>query len=102
VATTFGAIAGLLGQTASYPLDIVRRRMQTARQMGVNGGRYSSILGTLIYIYRREGIARGWYKGISMNFIKGPIAVGISFTVNDYCKMAFAKVLQENSSPGKD
>ena len=48
----FGAIAGLLGQTASYPLDIVRRRMQTARQMGFNGNRYSSILGTLLYIYR--------------------------------------------------
>ena len=48
----FGAIAGLLGQTASYPLDIVRRRMQTARQMGVNGNRYSSIVGTLVYIYR--------------------------------------------------
>ena len=48
----FGAIAGLLGQTASYPLDIVRRRMQTARQMGVNGNRYSSIMGTLVYVYR--------------------------------------------------
>ena len=49
---SFGAIAGLLGQTASYPLDIVRRRMQTARQMGFNGNRYSSIIGTLAYIYR--------------------------------------------------
>jgi len=98
----FGAMAGLLGQTASYPLDIVRRRMQTARQMGVNGGRYSSILGTLIYIYRKEGIARGWYKGISMNFIKGPIAVGTSFTVNDYCKMAFGKLFHRNPPKGND
>ena len=46
-----GAVAGLLGQAASYPLDIVRRRMQTSHQLG-KGDKYSSVLGTLVTVYR--------------------------------------------------
>ncbi|CAG0919943.1 unnamed protein product [Notodromas monacha] len=92
----FGAIAGLMGQSASYPLDIVRRRMQTADIMKIE---YRSVLGTLLKVYRQvqnricrmllfcrkkeEGLKGGWYKGLSMNWIKGPITVGISFTTHD-------------------
>ena len=47
----FGAIARLTGQTASYPLDIVRRRMQTARVTG-NEHTYKTIRGTLLSVYR--------------------------------------------------
>jgi len=79
-----GAVAGLLGQTASYPLDIVRRRMQTGRQLGKDN-KYKTVLGTLRTVYRSEGVARGLYKGLSMNFVKGPIAAGITFTAFDYC-----------------
>ncbi|XP_033624439.1 mitochondrial coenzyme A transporter SLC25A42-like [Asterias rubens] len=76
----FGAVAGLVGQSASYPLDVVRRRMQTA---GITKYSYDTIVNTAKDIYHEGGIVRGLYKGLSMNWVKGPIAVGISFTTYD-------------------
>ncbi|NXQ31312.1 S2542 protein, partial [Alaudala cheleensis] len=87
----FGACAGLIGQSASYPLDVVRRRMQTA---GVLGHTYSSILLTMRDIVREEGLVRGLYKGLSMNWVKGPIAVGISFTTFDLTQILLRKLQQ--------
>ena len=49
---------------------------------GVIEGRekcYNSILGTIKRISIEEGFLRGMYKGLSLNWIKGPIAVGTSF-----------------------
>lgn len=86
----FGAIAGMLGQSSSYPLDIVRRRMQTSSP---HGEHYHSIIGTLQKIYREEGIRRGFYKGLSMNWIKGPVAVGISFATYDSARDFLRKLI---------
>ena len=84
-----GSLAGLIAQSISYPLDMVRRRMQTERVVFADSPasriRYSSIGGTLNLIYRAEGF-RGVFKGLTMNWIKGPLAVGISFSTNDYFK----------------
>lgn len=78
----FGACAGLLSQSASYPLDIIRRRMQTA---GVTGHShdYRSVSETFRIILKEEGFRRGLYKGLSINWVKGPIAVGVSFATFD-------------------
>ena len=46
--------------------------------------------------YRKEGIYRGWYKGLSMNMIKGPLAVSIAYTTNDYLKIGLQWLLKEN------
>lgn len=88
----FGAVAGLVGQSSSYPLDIVRRRMQTATVTG-NGNHYKTILGTLLRVYREEGVCHGLYKGLSMNWIKGPIAVGISFSTFDTLKIFLEQIM---------
>ncbi|CAB1447592.1 unnamed protein product [Pleuronectes platessa] len=89
----FGACAGLIGQSASYPLDVVRRRMQTA---GVTGSSYGTILGTMRAIVTQEGVIRGLYKGLSMNWLKGPIAVGISFTTFDITHSLLLKFHQRD------
>ena len=50
-------------------------------------------------IANTEGFRRGLYKGVSMNWIKGPISVGVSFFVNDQVK-AYLKEHREDESWG--
>merc|ERR1712083_1102195 len=74
-----GMLAGLIAQSMTYPIDVVRRRMQV-------GTPYRGILHAFTDIAKNEGVRKGLYKGLSMNWLKGPVSVSISFTVNDYLK----------------
>ncbi len=78
----FGAISGLVGQTVSYPFDVVRRRLQTATVIRPNEKSLGAIA-TARKIIREEGISSGLYKGVTMNWFKGPVSVGVSFMTFD-------------------
>lgn len=95
-----GSLAGLTAQSMSYPLDMVRRRMQTERVVFADTrevSRYESINGTLSMIRKSEGF-RGLFKGLTMNWLKGPLAVGISFAANDYIRREMG-VLEKREVP---
>ena len=93
-----GAFAGLCGNLIAYPFEIVRRRMQTPQHMKPHGRLYNSIFASLVYIMWTEGVRNGLYKGITMNLFKNPIATGLSFTINDYCKSFCYSATMESCS----
>ncbi|KAK6544629.1 hypothetical protein TWF694_001318 [Orbilia ellipsospora] len=75
---TAGAVAGLVGQTASYPLEIIRRRMQVTGAVG--DGRTWGMLETAALIFREKGF-RGFYVGLSIGFVKVAPMMAASFFV---------------------
>jgi len=96
-----GGLSGLVAQSLTYPLEITRRRMQTVglvsreesstlmRQPGAAKEVPLSMKDTMKTLLKEQGW-RGLFKGLSMNWIKGPIAFSISFTTYDYLKVIFA------------
>lgn len=105
-----GGAAGFVGQTVTYPLDVVRRRMQTERfilhqlqgrgwtadptNSAVNMSQASRVVvedsgSTIREVWRSVVAKEGWrglFKGLTLNWIKGPLSVGISLTLFDITK----------------
>ena len=114
-----GGFSGLFSQSITYPLEVIRRRMQT---IGVVSGKgtavnvlskssstaatatasitndaartitqhYSATVRPSMFqigkdVIKEQGIM-GFYKGLSMNWVKGPVSFSISFTTFDTMK----------------
>lgn len=79
-----GALAGLLGQTVTYPLDVVRRQMQV-ETLQQGDARYRNTWEGLTTIARNQGWKQ-LFAGLSINYIKIVPSVAIGFTAYDMMK----------------
>jgi len=111
-----GALSGLFAQTITYPLEVTRRRMQTigivatsgedaavdvvGKAIGQNAGSKTAIrtvapdhppsMSNIVKeLYQEQGM-RGFFKGVTLNWFKGPIAFSISFTCFDIIQSSLA------------
>jgi solute carrier family 25 protein 16 len=81
-----GALAGLVSQTLSYPLEVVRRRMQVGGVVG--DGHRLTMMEVSRNIYRAKGI-RGFYIGLGIGYVKVVPMVATSFYVYERMKVVF-------------
>ena len=84
-----GSTAGVVAQTAIYPIDTVRRRMM------VNGARYAPETFSTSYECMRKTILEegllGLYRGCLINIVKNAPGIAIQFTIYDWLYNDFYK-----------
>jgi len=84
----FGGVSGLVAQTVTYPLDLIRRRQQVdsmLRTRGTRDGHARTSLVVLRSIIAEHGM-KGLFRGVSINYIKAVPSTAIGFTVYDQLK----------------
>ncbi|CAH1428137.1 unnamed protein product [Lactuca virosa] len=83
-----GALAGLFGQTFTYPLDVVRRQIRVENMQtfgGGSGARHKNTWQGITTIVSEQGW-RQLFAGLSINYIKIVPSVSIGFTAYDMMK----------------
>lgn len=81
-----GTISSSCGQIASYPLALVRTRLQAQTSPQV------TMVGLFRTIYSKEGV-KGLYRGIIPNFMKVAPAVSISYVVYEHTRSALGATM---------
>ncbi|XP_034402238.1 calcium-binding mitochondrial carrier protein SCaMC-2-B isoform X3 [Cyclopterus lumpus] len=79
-----GTTSSTCGQLASYPLALVRTRMQA--QATLEGGPQMNMTALFRHIIRTEG-PKGLYRGLAPNFMKVIPSVSISYVVYESLKI---------------
>ncbi|OBZ81449.1 Calcium-binding mitochondrial carrier protein Aralar1 [Choanephora cucurbitarum] len=85
---TLGSIAGAVGATAVYPIDLVKTRMQNQRSKVVGELLYKNSLDCFKKVVKNEGFA-GLYRGLGPQLVGVAPEKAIKLTVNDFVRSQF-------------
>ena len=83
---TCGSVAGLVSSTATFPLDLVRRRLQLQGQ-----ARSCKVYGSYVGAFKDIIVTEGWrglYSGILPEYYKVIPGVAIAFCAYEFMKMS--------------
>ncbi|KAG6024280.1 hypothetical protein E4U41_001825 [Claviceps citrina] len=84
---TSGGIAGLISQTCSYPLEVIRRRMQVS---GAVGDGHRLRLGETARLILQERGVRGFFVGLTIGYVKVIPMVAVSFYTYERMKLVLS------------
>ncbi|KAK3160320.1 hypothetical protein QOZ80_1BG0057980 [Eleusine coracana subsp. coracana] len=80
-----GSLSGIASSTATFPLDLVKQRMQLQGAAGTVSVYKPTITGTISDVFQKEGL-RGFYRGIAPEYLKVVPSVGIAFMTYETLK----------------
>ncbi|KAM4025128.1 electrogenic aspartate/glutamate antiporter SLC25A12, mitochondrial [Anomaloglossus baeobatrachus] len=87
---TLGSIAGAVGATAVYPIDLVKTRMQNQRSSFVGELLYKNSFDCFKKVVRYEGVF-GLYRGLLPQLVGVAPEKAIKLTVNDFVRDKFTQ-----------
>lgn len=90
---TFSSDLNLVTNAVTFPLDLVRRRMQLEGAAGRARVYKSGIFGTFKHIVSSEGF-RGLYRGILPEYYKVVPGIGIAFMTYETLKSCLSGALE--------
>uniref|UniRef100_A0A0D9Z556 Uncharacterized protein n=1 Tax=Oryza glumipatula TaxID=40148 RepID=A0A0D9Z556_9ORYZ len=90
-----GSLSGIASSTITFPLDLVRRRMQLEGAAGRARVYQTGLFGTFGHIIRTESL-RGLYRGILPEYCKVVPSVGIVFMTYETLKSILTELASDD------
>ncbi|XP_049347843.1 uncharacterized protein LOC125812382 isoform X1 [Solanum verrucosum] len=91
VSLACGSLSGVASSTVTFPLDLVRRRIQLEGAGGRARVYKTGLFGTFSHIIRTEGL-RGLYRGILPEYYKVVPSIGIVFMTYEKMKQLLSDI----------